>query len=515
MKRKFIVPIVVMSLLLAGCTDNSTKKPRVYAPYSALKKDEDSLLSNNSSEFQGEVVSEPIDGVENANSYENSILSSSDSESRVVLETQASPISDFEYETNDLGEITITKYIGQASIIIIPSEINGKPVSELDHKVFYDCADITDITIPDSILTIGIFVFNGCNNLQNINVSDNNINFSSKGGVLFNKDGSSLIQFPCGRSGEYSIPSGTDIIGEWAFQECNQLLSVTIPDSVTTLDDGAFYKCSRLKSVKGGKNVSKIPPGTFGFCKSLSEIDLNDNLKAIEFDAFTDCKSLSRVTFPDSLSEMGERAIDGCSKIHVTYKGKTYNYYEREQLRQAVNRNQNVYSSIQQLPINQSQPYESNGHTTTAKDPMDYQGSFSVPQAQDNSQAIYELNQEINTYKEEISEYQGWISELNNAISELDNIQAECEDNLKKANIELANAQKKKVYPYDGSEFKQVPDEGAVAKAQEKVDTYKGLVSECETSKEEARNQISQCESKISARETAIAICQAQIDELS
>lgn len=488
MRKKFAASAILMALLLTGCSNNNTSKSKLKVPYSDLIKDTNSSMSSTSETISQNTESNEID----------SSCAAPDDNSVLIVETQPSPATDFEYKTNDFGEITITKYIGQDKVITIPSEIEGKSVSELDHKVFYDCADITDITIPDSVLTIGLFVFNGCDNLQNINVDNSNINFSSKDGVLFNEDGSALIQFPCGRKGNYDIPNGTKIIENKSFQECNQLSSVTIPDSVTTIGDGAFYKCARLKSVKGNKNISEIPPGAFGNCISLSEIELNDNLKTINFDAFTGCDSLSQVTFPDSLSKMGERAIDGCLKIHVTYKGKTYDYYEREQLRQAVNGNQNNI-----------------GHTSTSQNPPSNQQTTPANQTQDNSKAIRELNETIATYSEEIALYREGIEYVNTAISEIDSIQTECEANLRQANINLTNAKKQTTWVYNNDGFKQVPDVAAVAKAQEAVTAYEELIAECETSRDQAKKKIEEYEIEISARESAILICQSEINKLS
>lgn len=497
MKKRLIISVIFMSLLLVGCSDSkkNTQKPKIKTPYSALIKDKSSSAKVNSLNPQDGTYSEPTEN------NEIIISSANITETQNTLKPQSSPITDFEYKTNNYGDITITKYIGQDSVVVIPSEINGKSVSELDHKVFNDCAEITDITIPDSVLTIGIFVFSGCDKLQNINVDSDNINFSSKDGVLFDKDGSFLIQFPCGRSGGYTIPSGTETVGRWAFQECNRLLSVTIPDSVTTLDDGAFYKCSRLKSVKGGKNISKIPSGAFGHCKSLSEIDLSDNLKSIDFDAFTDCENLIRVTFPDSLSQMGARAIDGCTKIHVTYKGKTYDYFEREQLRKAVNGEQNVYSSSRQST--NSRPQNSTS----------VQSSFQP--VQDSTKAINELNQAIAIYRYEISAYQDAINKANDLVSDFKRLQGECENKLKSAEVDLANAYKKKTYVFDGSEFKQVTDQAAVKKAQENVDYYKTQAERCRINKEETEKLIEKYTAEISAKEAQIAICQSAIAELS
>lgn len=110
---------------------------------------------------------------------------------------------------------------------------------------------ITDITIYENFTSIGTQAFSS-SNLINITVDENNMHFSSFNGVLFNKDKTKLIQFPAGRTGEYTIPDGVDSIGERAFYNCSKLISVTISDSVTFIFPNAFSCCIRLTDVYYG-----------------------------------------------------------------------------------------------------------------------------------------------------------------------------------------------------------------------------------------------------------------------
>jgi len=74
-----------------------------------------------------------------------------------------------------------------------------------------------------------------------------NTAYSSLGGVLFNQDQTTLIEFP-GNASTYTIPSSVTTIGDYAFSYCGNLTSVTIPNSVTTIGAGAFDSCSSLTS---------------------------------------------------------------------------------------------------------------------------------------------------------------------------------------------------------------------------------------------------------------------------
>lgn len=89
-----------------------------------------------------------------------------------------------------------------------------------------------------------------CLQLQEISVDPNNRNFTSRDGVLFSKDGSVLIQYPAGRSGDtYSIPDGTVQIGVSAFAECGSLTCVNIPKSVKEIEYNAFLDFGDIKDI--------------------------------------------------------------------------------------------------------------------------------------------------------------------------------------------------------------------------------------------------------------------------
>ena len=133
-------------------------------------------------------------------------------------------------------------------------------------------------------------------------------------------------------------------IGEWAFEDCESLTSVTIPNSVTTIGDYAFYGCSSLTSVTIGDSVTTIGYQAFDGCSSLQEfrgkfasedgrcliIDgvlnyfapaglteytIPDSVTSIESSAFSGCSSLTSVTIPDSVTTIGRFAFDDCSSL--------------------------------------------------------------------------------------------------------------------------------------------------------------------------------------------------------
>jgi hypothetical protein len=123
-------------------------------------------------------------------------------------------------------------------------------VIRIDYLAFASCTSLTSVTIPDSVTLLGSEVFLGCTNLTAITVDAANPEYSSVGGVLFNKSQTTLVTYPAGRTGSgYVVPSSVTTIGEGAFASCNRLTNVTVPDSVTRLADRAFFSCIGLTGI--------------------------------------------------------------------------------------------------------------------------------------------------------------------------------------------------------------------------------------------------------------------------
>ena len=111
--------------------------------------------------------------------------------------TYAATYGKLTYEVKNDGTIKITDCDGNASgALTIPSTIGGKKVTSIGDSAFRRCKNLTSITIPEGITSIGYDAFYMCSSLTSINVSENNKNYCSVDGVLFNKDKTELIQYP-------------------------------------------------------------------------------------------------------------------------------------------------------------------------------------------------------------------------------------------------------------------------------------------------------------------------------
>lgn len=234
---------------------------------------------------------------------------------------EPSPESDFEYEENN-GEITITKYIGNESTVVIPAEINGKPVTAIGYYgtgdrmkgAFEDRERISSVVIPEGVKTIEASAFVNCTKLGRITFPEslkeivNNEEYDSYflgiGGIM---EYAPTIPFEGTRwlnsqrsSSSLVITNGILIDG----RSCTR--SVEIPEGVRQICHGAFYNGTTITSITFPDGVEKIDDLAFFGCSRLKEILLPDSVNYLGAYAFSNCSALENVTFPNNIVEMRE-----------------------------------------------------------------------------------------------------------------------------------------------------------------------------------------------------------------
>ena len=230
---------------------------------------------------------------------------------------------DYSYEILNDGTLRLYQYEGTDTNIVVPDTIDRRKVTVLGNSTFQYCtqaSDIESVTLPDSLTTIEKNAFYNCEKLKSVTIPQNvssiglaafveglsesslteikvdpeNPYFSEKDGVVFSKDGTKLIMFPSGRSGDYQIPDGTVSVGDYAFYYCVNVSSITVPGSVRSLGEGAF-----------------------GNCSSLTKAVLNEGLEEIGEYAFQSSSGIRDIIIPASVKSVGKNGLRLSSECRI------------------------------------------------------------------------------------------------------------------------------------------------------------------------------------------------------
>jgi hypothetical protein len=149
-------------------------------------------------------------------------------------------------------------------------------------------------------------------------VDPNSSFYSDVDGVLFNQGQTTLVQYPPGLAGTYGIPGSVTSIGDYAFEGCGGLTSVTIPGSVTNIGLQAFSDCLSLTNATIANGVTSIGDYAFESCTSLTSVTIPRSVTSIGLGPFEFCRSLTSVTIPGNVTSIGNYAFYGCGLTNVT-----------------------------------------------------------------------------------------------------------------------------------------------------------------------------------------------------
>ena len=290
----------------------------------------------------------------------------------------------YTYIVQEGGKATITGYRSTKDIkaLALPSTLDNIPVSAVAGYAF-DSLSADEILIPEGITTLrscafsdcrGLFrvyfpaslteitgnPFNGCRNLQELILSEENPAFTVKDCVVFDRNMRKLVIYIAGkkdyiypvpdtvreigdhafdnavklqgillpdgleRIGNYAfansglvmieLPEALEYIGDYAFFSTN-IRSVKIPDRITKINRGVFYCCESLEEVTLPEHLRSIGPQAFSANMQMKEIRLPDELEEIGHSAFSNCHKLERIEIPASVSSIGGNPFDGCENL--------------------------------------------------------------------------------------------------------------------------------------------------------------------------------------------------------
>lgn len=181
-----------------------------------------------------------------------------------------------------------------SELVFFPTGISGHvTIPEGTASSFSDirgCPNMTSIYIPSTLSGIGSnSILTNCPSLERIDVHPDNDTYRSIDGVLFSADSKTLIAYPQGRDGPYTIPDGTEVIENRAFRETAGLTSIIIPGSVRTIGDEAFRGCASLESVYVGQGVDSLG-FAFPYNGSLRQVVLMGDDTEVGSSTFRGCE---------------------------------------------------------------------------------------------------------------------------------------------------------------------------------------------------------------------------------
>lgn len=229
-------------------------------------------------------------------------------------------------------------------------------VTRINSAAFFNCSNVTSISIPSSLEAVGEYAFQRCSNLKKVYISDMDawydidfeegmfVNVPATGGdhrnrffsnpmcygaelYLNNKLVTDVVIpdtvteikkgtfYGCSSIQNVTVSEGVRSICTNAFAICTGLKTIAIPESLEKIGSEVFWGCSSLEEFSIPECMKTIPEGMFAGNKSLKTIEIPDGITAIEWNAFAFCEGLTSVTVPKSVSSIAFMTFEDCSAL--------------------------------------------------------------------------------------------------------------------------------------------------------------------------------------------------------
>ncbi|MDD3414576.1 MAG: leucine-rich repeat domain-containing protein [Lachnospiraceae bacterium] len=200
-------------------------------------------------------------------------------------------------------------------------------VTSIGRSAFAGCEKLNSVMIPASVNEIGAGAFAGCSSLSTLQIDSRNTNFFLNDGVLYNYDSTRLLQYLPGKKAE----------------------TYTMPFSVKEIEEYAFWKTGSLTEVRVSNQVKEIPNYAFSNCVSLIQVFLPESVTEIQDYAFQNCGKLTYVGMEGDPVKIADHAFEGCNKKLVTQMGideKTYQSNRQKNTTKANNTGSQQKTSV-------------------------------------------------------------------------------------------------------------------------------------------------------------------------
>ena len=205
-------------------------------------------------------------------------------------------------------------------------------VTSIGDYAFQGCGSMKSIDFPAATVNLGKYIFQDCISLTDINVAEENEMFCDDNGVLFTKDGVTLVRYPEAKEDtSYRVPDGCTqlangsfvdavnlkeidlnqavIYGMDVFFRCTGIEEITVPEGAVDISSSMFAYCSSLKNVELPSTVVNIYDYAFYTCAGFEEFTVPEGTQHIGAYAFFNCIGLKKLHLPDSIKELGDGAM--------------------------------------------------------------------------------------------------------------------------------------------------------------------------------------------------------------
>ena len=233
----------------------------------------------------------------------------------------------------------------KAGVYTVPDSVTA-----IENGAFDGCGNMTELSIGANVSNINYSY--DCTNLESINVDENNQNYTSIDGVIYNKDVTELCWYPAGRKGAYTVPDTlTDF--DLGFWKCGELTDIYIPAGCTDIDSSPlFFECRKLQNIfvdEKNPNYTSVDGVLFNKDKTMlmsypqgrgGDYVIPDTVTSIYETAFYGNPTITEIYMPDSITDISSAAFVFCpalTKVRISENVTSIlSFYECHSLKEIV-----------------------------------------------------------------------------------------------------------------------------------------------------------------------------------
>lgn len=167
----------------------------------------------------------------------------------------------------------------------------------------WDRTKVANIVIEDGVTSIGNYAFDNCRNLKSVTIGKDVVSIGSN------------AFYRCTSLNSVNIPDKVTSIGTLAFYQCKSLTGVDLPNGLLSIGESAFEECKSLKSIVIPNSVTTVASDAFKYCSSAESVTIGTGLSIIENGVFYGCASLTSVEIPDNITSIGDNAFGFCYSL--------------------------------------------------------------------------------------------------------------------------------------------------------------------------------------------------------